>query len=123
MNVAMHGRITAHDVVRVEKLQGDLRALADTVEILESELRELANCKLDAAHKCVQSGARRFAKHDASEVGELQREIALARAKLQAEKWRGWWSDVERKLADVEAAFAEFRVSQQLGLALDCSSE
>ena len=123
MNVAMHGRVTAQDVVRVEKLQEDLRELADTVDALECSLRDLAGCQLDKAHKCVQSGARRFAKHDGSEVGELQREIALARARLQAERWRGWWADVERKLADVEAAFAEFRVSQELGLALDCSSE
>lgn len=123
MNVAMHGRVTAQDVVRVEKLQEDLRELADKVNALECSLRDLASCQLDKAHKCVQSGARRFAKHDASEVGELQREIALARAKLQAEKWRGWWSGIERQLADVEAAFAEFRVRQQLGLALDCCSE
>jgi hypothetical protein len=78
---------------------------------------------LPAVQKIMESGARRFAKHDESSAGELRREIALARAHLQQERWDGWWAAVERKLADLEAAVAEMRVSQQLGLALDCSSE
>lgn len=123
MNVAMHGRVTAQDVVRVEKLQEELRELADKVDALETAMRDLASDQLDKARRSIVSGAKKFADAGDSAADELEREIALARAQLQCERWKGWWSGIERKLVDVEAAFAEFRVSRELGLALDCCSE
>jgi hypothetical protein len=123
MNVALHGRVTAQDVVRVEKVQEDVRELARKVDALQDRLNDLASSALDQARKCVATGAKKFAEDNDTPAAELEREIALARARLQCERWRGWWGEVERELADVEAAFAEFRVSQQLGLALDCCSE
>lgn len=123
MNVAMHGRVTSQDVVRVERIKDDVSSVQEKVDALRDCLMELIHTRLPSAQKVMESGARRFAKHDESSVGELRREIALARAHLQQEHWSAWWEQAERKLADVEAAFAELRVRQQLGLALDCCSE
>jgi hypothetical protein len=123
MNVAMQGRVTAQDVVRVEAVRDDLEVLRERVDALRECLIDLGSMRMSGALKAVEQGARRFAKHDESAAGELRREIALARALLQNERWSGWWRDVERKLADVEAEFAEFRVRRQLGLALECCSE
>jgi len=123
MNVAMHGRITAQDVVRVERLKDELIELADKVDALETVIRNVAISDMEKARKVVTNGAKLHAEPSESAAEELEREIALARAQLQALRWKDWWSGIERQLADVEAAFAEFRVRQQLGLALDCCSE
>lgn len=123
MNVATGPSITAHDVVRIEKLQEELAKLQDKVSELAGAIQEVRNSELEKSRRCVNTGAKHFANSDDSEVHELEKQIALLRARMQCELWRGWWADIERKLADVEAAFAEFRAARELSPLLDSCVE
>lgn len=123
MNVASGSSVTAHDVVRIEKLQSEIEKLQDTAQELASRLHSLRTDELEKAKRCVSTGAKHFANSDDSEAHALEKEIALLRARLQCELWHGWWKDIEEAKAEVDSAFDEFRVARELSPILDCCVE
>lgn len=126
MNIATGSSVTAHDVVKIEKLQSEIEKLEGAVNDLGSALHSLRTDELEKAKRCVSSGAKTFARLDDSEdegVTSLEREIALLRARLQAEMWRQWWKAIEKARAEVDAAFEEFRMARELSPILDCCVE
>lgn len=123
MNVATGDRVTAQDLVRVEKLQTQVEKLEEATLGFHASLHHLRTDQLESAKRCISTGAKTFAKEGDTPVQELEREIALLRARLQCELWGGWWSEVEQDLAKLNAAFVEFRATQSLASVLDCCAD
>jgi hypothetical protein len=123
MNVATGNRVTAQDLVRVEKLLTQVNTLQSAALAVHDSLHHLSSDRLESAKRCISTGAKVFAKEEDTRVQELEREIALLRARMQCELWEGWWTEVEQELAKLNAAFVEFRATQSLASVLDCCSD
>ena len=123
MNVATGERVTAQDLVRVEKLATQVGKLEDAAQEFLASVHNLRTDRLESAKRCIATGTKVFAKEDDTPAQSLEREIALLRARLQCELWNGWWTEVEQELAKLNAAFVEFRATQSLASVLDCCSD
>jgi hypothetical protein len=123
MNVATGNRVTAQDLVRVEKLEAQVGVLELAAQEVVASIHNLRTDQLASAKRCIATGTKVFAKEEDTPVQELEREIALLRARLQCELWEGWWTEVEQELAKLNAAFAEFRATKSLASVLDCCSD
>jgi len=123
MNVATGNRVTAQDLVRVEKLLTQVHTLQNAALAFHDSLHNLRTDRLESAKRCVATGAKVFAKEEDTPVQELERDIALLRARLQCELWHEWWAEVEQELAKLNAAFVEFRATKSLESVLDFCSD
>jgi hypothetical protein len=123
MNVATGNRVTAQDLVRVEKLEAQVGVLELAAQEVVASIHNLRTDQLASAKRCISTGTKVFAKEEDTPAQELEREIALLRARLQCELWEGWWTEVEQELAKLNAAFVEFRATKSLASVLDCCSD
>lgn len=124
MNVATGSSVTAQDLVRIERLQTEVASLRDLAQSLRDSLENLHCDQLASAKRCISTGTKVFANADDADtpIGQLERDIALLRARLQAQRWDGWWKEVEQELAKLNSAFVEFRATRSLSSVLDCCS-
>jgi hypothetical protein len=119
MNVGVSGTITAQDVVRIEKIEGELEELSGLAHDLWNLSQGIYVTETTKMKRVIESGAKAFASEKASSVHELRKQMALLRAEMQREKWKTWLKDLEAATQKVVDCLAEIRVRDTMSGLLD----
>lgn len=111
-------RVTAGDVLRIEKLRDTVSDLHSLAECLTAELWSVHHEKLPSTIKLAETGAKMFGRDDDTPVAQLKRELILGRLKLRALAWEQWMADVRAAHDALGTAIRELETENTLSAVL-----
>jgi hypothetical protein len=119
MNVGVSGTITAQDVVRIERIEGELEELSGHAHELYMLAQNLFSTESTKMKRVIEAGAKAFASEKTSGTHELRKQMALLRAEMQREKWKTWLKDLEAATQKVVDCLAEIGARDTMSGLLD----